>query len=46
VIPLLILRGGYLKNVTRAEFYTDPAALAAIWDNVDLPLRNLELVQV
>jgi len=46
VIPLLVLRCGYLKNVARAELYTDPAAFAAIWDDVDLPLRNLELVQV
>jgi hypothetical protein len=40
------LCGGYLENVARAELYTYPAALTAIWDDVDLPLRNLELIQV
>jgi len=40
VIPLFILCGGYLENVTRAEFDADPASLAAIRDDVDLPLRN------
>jgi hypothetical protein len=46
VIPLLILSSGYLENIARAELYTDPAAFTAIWDDVDLPLRNLELIQV
>jgi len=46
VIPLFILRGGNFKNITRAEFYTNPAAFTAVWDDVDLPLRNLELIQV
>jgi hypothetical protein len=46
VVPFFIKAAGKRQNVARAEFNAVSAPLAAVRDNVDNPLRNMNCLRI
>jgi len=46
MVPLAIEVGGHLEDVLRAVFHTEAAALAALYDDVQVAMRDFYLLDI
>jgi len=46
MVPLTVEVGGHLENVLRAIFHTEAAALTALYNDVQVAVRNLNLLDI